>query len=221
MSKFFERQGWHALALAMLLAAAWWYASLGRLQGSFLGLSANGWYWLAISIAIVHQVYVMLVWRAQLHYGWVSRTFGDGGFKAYGVGFMVLFASRPLTVLGLAIATAGTLPWPPPLLWALTLVCAGFTVWLGYSVAHFFGIERALGGDHFYPEKYRKGGYVKHGIYKYFDNAMYSAGFLALWMIAFAFGSEAALAAVIFNHIYVWVHFYTTEQPDMQRIYGS
>jgi len=23
-----------------------------------------------------------------------------------------------------------------------------------------------------------------------------------------------------FSHIYIWVHFYVTERPDMRRIYG-
>jgi len=33
--------------------------------------------------------------------------------------------------------------------------------------------------------------------------------------------SEAALVAALFNHLYIWVHFYFTELPDMKFIYGE
>jgi len=31
----------------------------------------------------------------------------------------------------------------------------------------------------------------------------------------------AALAVALFNHLYIWVHYYATELPDMARIYGA
>ena len=30
-----------------------------------------------------------------------------------------------------------------------------------------------------------------------------------------------ALAVALFNHIYIWVHDFTTELPDIRRIYGG
>ena len=33
--------------------------------------------------------------------------------------------------------------------------------------------------------------------------------------------SNEALLVALFNHIYIWVHYYTTEKPDMQRIYAT
>ncbi|MGH8650439.1 MAG: hypothetical protein ACREUP_14225 [Burkholderiales bacterium] len=33
--------------------------------------------------------------------------------------------------------------------------------------------------------------------------------------------SPAALGAALFNHLYIWVHYYSTELPDMKRIYGE
>lgn len=220
MKAFFEKQSGHALALAALLPLAWLFALRLSLQGAYLGLSAATWYWLAVWVAVAHQVYVMLVWRAQLHHGWVTRTFGEAGFKLYAAGFALLGLGRVAAMLGLAVADRGTLPWPRPLLAALAIVCAAFTVWLLYSVGRYFGFERAFGGDHFF-EKYRRGGMVTQGIYKYFNNAMYTVGFLGLWLAAFAYASEAALVAAAFNHLYVWVHYYTTEKPDMARIYGG
>jgi len=32
-------------------------------------------------------------------------------------------------------------------------------------------------------------------------------------------GTHALLLAG-FNHLYIWVHYYCTEKPDMERIYG-
>ena len=32
--------------------------------------------------------------------------------------------------------------------------------------------------------------------------------------------SSLALVAAAFNHLYIWVHYWSTERPDMARIYG-
>jgi hypothetical protein len=42
-----------------------------------------------------------------------------------------------------------------------------------------------------------------------------------LWVIGFAFLSKAVLLAAAFNHLYIWVHFYFTELPDIRHIYGG
>jgi hypothetical protein len=81
-------------------------------------------------------------------------------------------------------------------------------------------MDRAYGIDHFDPS-YRDKLFVKQGMFKYTDNAMYKFGFLILWSIALFTLSKAALLAVVFNHLYIWVHFYFTELPDIHRIYGQ
>ena len=48
---------------------------------------------------------------------------------------------------------------------------------------------------------------------------MYVFGFLVLWSIALFLRSEPALIAALFNHAYIWVHYYFTERPDMNIIY--
>ena len=62
---------------------------------------------------------------------------------------------------------------------------------------------------------------VKKGIFRYTSNGMYWFGFLLLWVPGFLFRSEGALLAALFNHLYIWVHFYFTEKPDMDLIYGG
>ena len=48
---------------------------------------------------------------------------------------------------------------------------------------------------------------------------MYSFVFLGLWGIALLTGSWNALVLALFNHAYIWVHMYCTEDPDMRIIY--
>ena len=88
-----------------------------------------------------------------------------------------------------------------------------------YSVFKYFGINRAFGIDHFKPEKYKNRTFVKKGIFKYTPNGMYKFVFLLLWIPGILFQSKAALIAALFQHIYIWIHYYFTELPDMKFIY--
>ena len=74
-----------------------------------------------------------------------------------------------------------------------------------------FGINRAFGIDHFKPEKYKNRTFVKKGIFKYTPNGMYKFVFLLLWIPGILFQSKAALIAALFQHIYIWIHYYFTE----------
>ena len=87
-----------------------------------------------------------------------------------------------------------------------------------YSVRTYFGFKRAYGIDHF-DESYRQRPFVREGIFRFTANAMYTYGFLILWVPGLIFSSKAALIAAGFNHLYIWVHYYTTELPDIRFIY--
>ncbi len=50
---------------------------------------------------------------------------------------------------------------------------------------------------------------------------MYVFGFFSFWAPGLWFASVAALFVALFNHLYIWVHYYSTELPDMKRIYGE
>jgi len=102
-------------------------------------------------------------------------------------------------------------------LWGVFILLSGY---LFYSVRTYFGFNRAYGIDHF-DESYRHLPFVREGIFKYTSNAMYTFGFLVLWVPGLIFFSKAALLAACFNHVYIWVHYYTTELPDIRYIYGS
>mgnify|MGYP005745675243 FL=1 len=87
------------------------------------------------------------------------------------------------------------------------------------SIKRYFGVPRALGGDHF-REHYRQMPFVRKGAFAWTSNAMYTLAFLGLWAIALLTGSRAALAVCLFEHAYIWVHWYCIEEPDIRVLYG-
>jgi len=86
-------------------------------------------------------------------------------------------------------------------------------------VKRYFTFERAYGIDHF--DKNYNVPYVKQGIFRFTNNGMYVFGLLILYIPALLLFSKVALVVALFNHLYIWVHYYATEKPDMKQIYGS
>jgi hypothetical protein len=43
---------------------------------------------------------------------------------------------------------------------------------------------------------------------------------MVLYLPALWYASRPALVAAVFSHLYIWVHYFATERPDMRRIYG-
>ena len=217
---FFKRQQGHLAALVILVPLAWAFAAKALSTGTWLGVQDTAWFWLALGVAIVHQVVVWVVWRSQLGWAVFSKLFGQYDLLVWGLLFMPLLVARPLLVVGLAIANRGSLDLPRPLsvgLGLALLVPAIYTLW---SVARYFGIPRAIGGDHF-RSHYRTMPLVTQGAFAWSSNAMYAFAFLGLWSVALLIGSQAALSAVLFQHAYIWVHLYCTESPDMDLLYGE
>lgn len=211
----FEGQGRHLPLLAGLLAAT--FAAARVLD---LTRDAQAWFTLAIASAIAHQGWVWLCWRLELHTGWLSRTFGEAGFRLYGLGFALLATSRFVSLIGLALADRGSLA-----AYSGALTLAGFLViapigYLFYSVARYFTFRRALGADHFDPA-YRAMPLETRGIFRHARNGMYIYGFLVVWLPGLFAASAAALLAAAFHHAYIWVHYDCTERPDLRRIYGN
>ena len=216
----FEKQGWHFLFLAVLLVGIAALAQGDVLIGSLGGISTQTWLWIAIAVPVLHQIFVWLFWRLELHQGLITRWFGKNGFPVYKIGFTILFSVRPISILLLGISNYGTLACPPALMYGAAVLILFPGIYTMDSVVHYFGMDRAYGIDHF-DASYSDKTFVKQGMFKYTDNAMYKFGFLILWSIALFTLSKAALLAVAFNHIYIWVHFYVTVFPDIRRIYGE
>lgn len=219
----FERQLVHAVCLAVLLAAAVWAVGLGNaLDGALFDVPTAVWFALLLADAIVHQVFVWIAWRLELHGKVLTRWFGDTerAFRIYAVLFAVLFGARFVLITLLAIANRGTLDMAPWLGLLLAGIIAVPAAYLFYSVRVYFSFRRAFGIDHFDPDA-RTWPMVREGLFKYTGNAMYVFGIGALWIPAMALQSEAALIGAAFSHAYIWVHYFTVEKPDMRRIYAA
>ena len=216
-----ERQWLHGLLLVALLAVLGSARCLKGIDtGMLWGISSPEWFLLAVAIAIVHQVYVWFCWRTQLHGSWLTRVFGNQGFPVYAVGFSILGISRVAAVFILAISNRDTLAGDLTTLRILAIIALIPAVYLFYSVKRYFRFKRALGIDHF-DTAYRSMPFIRKGIFRFTRNGMYTYGFLLLWVPALWYASIAALCVALFNHMYIWVHYYSTEFPDMKRIYGE
>jgi hypothetical protein len=222
MRAMFERQLQHYLALALLLAGVWRATVVfpGVLVGELWGVTTAVWLAIAILVPVVHQFYVWLVWRAELHHAAVSRHLGrKRGFALYGVGFAILIFARLAAISVLAVSNAHTLALSRAIAYALAFVLFVPLAYTLISIHRYFGVKRAFGVDHFDPA-YRQMPFVKRGIFRYTGNAMYTFGIFLFWIPGLVLSSQAALVAALFTHLYIWVHYETTELPDIHRIYG-
>lgn len=200
----------HFAGLTLLLAVVY-------MLWTFLGEPYPAMFWVAIACPVVHQVYVWLAWRLELRYAATSKAMG---FAGYVVLFFVLFSSRFISLLALAWLDRGSLNLGATSLTILTILLALPGVYAMYSVKRYFGMRRAAGADHFDP-RYRSMPLVNKGIFRFTSNGMYLYAFLLFWAIAVVFDSSAALTVALFSHLYIWVHYYATEKPDMDFLYHA
>lgn len=220
MSKIFQYQGWHLLALVFLLVITATFVSSNAddMQGMLWGIGTLQWFWIAIAVPIVHQVYVWLIWRLELYQNTFSSRLGvSEAFQLYAAGFSILFVGRLIAIIFVAISSRDTLV---VYAWACYLLAALITppvIYLFYSVKRYFTVERAFGIDHF--DKNYNEPYVKGGIFRFTGNGMYVYGLMILYLPGLLLLSKPALVVGLFNHVYIWVHYYCTEQPDMKTIY--
>ena len=146
MSELYEKQGWHAFWLAFLLTiTALISRTNGLLAGELFGLSTTFWFCLAVCIPIAHQVFVVVVWRKQLHQQWMTKRFGERAFTIYMVLFNKLILSRPVSMIILSIANRDSfslaIGWRLGIS-ILLLIPFGF---MAYSVLKYFGLNARPG----------------------------------------------------------------------------
>jgi len=120
----------------------------------------------------------------------------------------------------LSIANRNTIASLPIFTTSLVVILAIPALYVMYSVGRYFGFQRAFGIDHF-ETSYSSRPLVRKGIFRFTTNGMYYFGFLVLWIPGVLFSSITALVAASFSHLYIWVHFFCTEKPDMRYIYGG
>jgi hypothetical protein len=78
----------------------------------------------------------------------------------------------------------------------------------------------AFGLDHF-DASVRLKGLVTEGAYRHFRNVMYLIVLPVFFIPGLIWGSIASLSLGIFHFVFVWIHYYCTELPDLAVIYGE
>jgi len=222
MRKIYKYQVWQFLtALVLIFFLKYFFVDITSvLKGNLFGFETKIWFWIAIMSPIIHQAYVVIVWRFELYKQTFSSYFGvQKSFKYYSIGFSILFVSRLIFIIFLAISNKNTLQINPIIVYIIIAFIIPVVIFLFYSVKKYFTIERAYGIDHF--DKNYNVPYVKKGIFKYTNNGMYIFGLMILYIPGLFCFSEAAIIVAIFNHIFIWAHYYFTELPDMKEIYGN
>ncbi|MBW2735361.1 MAG: hypothetical protein JRH20_23505 [Deltaproteobacteria bacterium] len=222
VSLLLEKQHYHLIAVGVLGALACVAArTLPQLgSGQLWQIPTTIWFYATLANAVVHQVFVWLCWRLELHGQRLTRSFGRAAFPLYALLFALLILARPVLVTFTAVAGAQTIRgWalPMKLVSVFCALVAGYTM---VSVKRYFGFKRAFGIDHF-DANYRNVPFVKKGIFRFSSNAMYVYGFFALYVPGLWCQSSAALVAAALSHLYIWVHYFATERPDMRRIYEA
>ena len=221
MFKVFRYQGYHLLLYvaigAVLYAAVMQFPDGHR---KIWGLSAREMILLSWIFAALHQGWVAFFWRTELYLGKISAWFGPAGFKIFRIGFVVFALCRLLLLIPISLATADTAAIPRALSVGLIVVTTPFILWGFYSVFAYFGATRAFGADHFDPA-YRQADLEQRGIFKYIPNSMYTVVLLVLYHPGLLWHSWPGLIAAAAHHALVWTHYFCTEKPDMEEIYGG
>lgn len=215
----FERQGLHLAMVALLVLAVALLGGRVSQRGDLFGLPATLWLWFSVGAAIIHQVYVMLAWRAELHHRALSTRFGRNTFVLYACGFADLALWRVAALILLAVANRDAWSLTLALRLSVSLVLLVPWAWLIVDILRHFGWRRALGVDHFHP--IRRPALVREGLWGLVENPIYTLGPLVLYLPGLLFNAPLALLSAAFQHAALWAHWYCTELPDMQRIYGD
>lgn len=219
MKDIFRYQVWHLLCLALLLIGAQLSVVMFSeiKEGRLLGIQTTFWFWVSITTPIIHQTYVWLIWRIELHKKFFTNQWGMHSFKWYAVGFTILFIGRIVSISVLAASNRNTLVLPIVLTTTLVIIAIAAVLIVVHSIVKYFSFKRALGIDHF--EKKSNRILVKKGVFGISNNAMYCIGFIGFYLPGLLLLSKAALFSALFSHLYIWVHFFCTEKPDMNIIY--
>jgi len=218
--KIFEKQIWHILIFTLLILGIIILINLENeiLLGSLWNVSTKTWFIITLVVPIIHQIYVLLCWRLELDYKLLTRKIGKEAFNLYLIGFFILFISRIIFITLLSESNKNTFDLDMFLKYTIVSVLSIIVIYAFYSVKKYFGLKRAAGLDHF-DSSIAELPFVKKGIFKYTNNGMYKYAFLIIYLPAILNQSKAALLVAVFSHIYIWVHYYCTELPDIKRIY--
>ena len=213
---FFKNQIWHLGGTIVLFYIGFQFVDLSSNTNTFLGINAFEWFFVAMTIPLVHQTYVWICWRSELCWKSISNTIG---FKGYVIIFFILIISR-LSAIVLCFVDYGSLYKPGWFAWIIGLILFIPGVYTMYSVKKYFGFLRAAGADHFDP-KYKSLPFENRGIFKWTPNAMYVFAIAIPFSFAVATGSQSMFIVSIYTYISIWLHYFCTEKVDFAVIYSN
>ena len=216
LSFFFKRQIWHLGGIIIFFYIGTQFVDLESNINKFIGISALGWFMIAMSIPLIHQAYVWICWRSELCWKLISNTIG---FKGYIIVFFILIISS-LSAIVLCFVDYGSLYKPGWLAWILGLILFIPGAYTMHSVKKYFGFLRAAGADHF-DLKYRDLPFENRGIFKWTPNAMYVFAIGIPFSFAVATGSQSMFIVAIYTYISIWLHYFCTEKLDFAVIYSN
>ena len=214
LSFFFKHQIWHLGGTIVLFYTGTQFVDLKSNTNTFIGISALSWFMIAMSMPLIHQIYVWLCWRSELCWKLISKTIG---FKGYVFFFFILIISR-LSAILLCFLDYGSLYTPGWFAWSLAVIIFIPGAYTMYSVKKYFGFLRAAGADHF-DLKYRNMPFERRGIFKWTPNAMYVFAIGIPFGFAVATGSQSMFVVSIYTYISIWLHYFCTEKEDFKVIY--
>ena len=221
VNKIFEYQGYHLLAFVLLGGVLYWTTKVyPDGQNRVAGLSTSQWIWFSWIFAGIFQFWVAFFWRRELYGGRISAHLGKAGFLFFRIGFVVFGLARLLPVVPIALTSRHSASIPEWIAVPFLLLTIPLSLWGLYCATFYFGLTRASGADHFLPG-YRGANLEKRGIYKYIPNAMYTVVLLALYPPGLIWQSAPALVVAAAHHAFVWTHYFCTEKPDLEQIYGQ
>ncbi len=216
LSFFFRHQIWHVGGTIILFYIGFQFVDLDSNTNTFLGISALSWFMIAMTIPIIHQVYVWICWRSELCWKSVSNSIG---LKGYLIIFFILIILR-LSAIVLCFVDYGSLYKPGLIAWTISIIVFIPGLYTMYSVKKYFGFARAAGADHF-DSKYRDMPFEKRGIFKWSSNAMYVFAIGIPFAFAVATGSTSMFIVSFYTYISIWLHYFCTEKEDFKVIYGN
>ena len=216
LSFFFRHQIWHLGGTIILFYIGTQLVDLKSNTNTFIGISALGWFMIAMFIPIIHQAYVWICWRSELCWKSISKTIG---FNGYVIIFFILIISR-LSAIVLCFVDYGSLYKPGIFAWIISIILFIPGVYTMYSVKKYFGFLRAAGADHFDPQ-YRDMPFEKRGIFKWSPNAMYVFAIGIPFAFAVATGSQSMFVVAIYTYISIWLHYFCTEKEYFKFIYKN
>ncbi|WP_432797803.1 hypothetical protein [Poriferisphaera sp. WC338] len=221
LKHIFKYQFAQLITLALLVVGVWlFYPVTGFSEGSLWGIPTIGWLCISLAIPAIHQFYVALYWRLELHFQWPSAYLGKASQPVFAILFLLLFCARLWSLICLAIANAFTFMLPLTFYILSIVVVTCLVAYAVYSALKYLGFKRISGGDHF-DRSIKSFPSTRYGLYHYTDNALYKFAALIFFLPGLCAYSTTALISGLFSYCFIWAHFYCTEKPDMNIIYGQ